>query len=130
VCPAEDTIGNRALTIAERFNAIKKKTKKKADRVRNDKANLPDTVELAIGMEVMVTFNVETDLDVARVEKIILDRRETVLGETMETSKEILLAYPPECVQVKLYRTKAQQLPGLAEGVIPIVPMERKFALP
>jgi hypothetical protein len=87
MCPAEDTIGNRSLTIAERLDAAKKKTKTKADRVRKDKGNLPDVVELAVGMEVMVTFNVQTDLDVANgargvVERVILDCRETISSQT------------------------------------------------
>lgn len=58
---------------------------------------------LAIGMQVMVTFNVATDLDLAngargRVVDIVLDSRES--GNT---------------------RVKA--LPGLRAGVLPVTPM-------
>lgn len=134
ICPAEDTIKGRPLTILERWRAGNKKTRSKADRGRRLQGKLPDRIELAVGMEVMVTYNVDTNLDVANgargvVEKIILDRRET-RTRSNNANPEVKLTYPPECVLVRLYRTKAAQLPGLDPGVIPIVPMERKFDLP
>lgn len=64
-------------------------------------------------MEVMVTFNVETQLDVANGARGVVQQ-----------------IIPPECVLVRLYRTKATQIPGLDPGVIPIVPIARKFNLP
>lgn len=129
--PAEDLVGNRALTMQERWDALQSKRGQKERYTCN---GLPDVVELAIGMEVMVTVNVETELDVAngsrgRVVDIILDRREDPIPAGSPTT-EIKLRFPPECVLVELYRTKAVQLPGLAQGVIPIFPMERGFEIP
>ncbi|KDN48170.1 hypothetical protein RSAG8_03186, partial [Rhizoctonia solani AG-8 WAC10335] len=124
VCPAEDTIDNRRLTITERWEASKKTPQRKADRGQRMKASLPDVLELAIGMEVMVTYNVETELDVANgacgvVERIIFVRREelpTILTSESTRPVELSLAYPPECVLVRLYRTKASTIEGLGPG--------------
>jgi ATP-dependent exoDNAse (exonuclease V) alpha subunit len=81
-------------------------------------------------MAVMVTVNVETELDVANgvrgvVVDVILDRREE--RDHLNLGAEVKLKYPPECVFVKLNCTKALQLPGLDQGAIPIFPMERSF---
>ncbi|KAG8718861.1 hypothetical protein FRC09_011978 [Ceratobasidium sp. 395] len=99
---------------------------------QKEKANLPDDVELAVGMEVMVTYNVETKLYVANkargvVQEIYADRREQILDALTESPREATLTYPPECVFVKLNRTKAYTLPGLEPGVMPIIPMERGY---
>lgn len=128
---AEDTIHSRPVTIQERWNAACKKTKNKSNRVCQTKAGLPNKVEVAIGMEVMVTVNVETELDVANgargvVVDIILDPRE----DSDTTGAEVKLQYPPACVLVKLHKTKAKQLEGLEDRVLPIVPMEAKYDLP
>jgi len=63
-CPAFDTIQGRKLTLEEKF-AVVAKPKSGRGRNRREHAKLADEVEIAIGMEVMVTFNVSTDLDVA-----------------------------------------------------------------
>ena len=70
ICPAEDRINNRQLTLAERYGVANRASRtrqngegRKRRRRNND---LPDTVELAVGMKVMVTENIETDLDVTR----------------------------------------------------------------
>ncbi|KDN38232.1 hypothetical protein RSAG8_09631, partial [Rhizoctonia solani AG-8 WAC10335] len=135
ICPAEDTIDNRRLTITERWEASKKTPQRKADRGQRMKASLPDVLELAVGMEVMVTYNVETELDVANgargvVERIIFDRREefpAMVASESTGPTEMSLTYPPECVLVRLYRTKASTIEGLGPGVVPIFPMTRKY---
>ncbi|QRV90748.1 Helitron helicase-like domain at N-terminus [Ceratobasidium sp. AG-Ba] len=134
VSPAEDKIGGRALTVEEKYTSAKKAAERKADKATGrENGALPDTVELAIGMEVMVTYNVETELDVANgargtIVEIILDRREQLDG-LAETPTEVKLNYPPECVLVKLARTKAQPIGELEQGVIPIVPMQRGYQI-
>src|SRR6266481_4261192 len=85
-----------------------------------------DTME-----SVMVTFNVETDLDIAngsrgKITKIVLDERET--GFT-PTPSIVELAYPPAYILVKMNRTKAVQLAGLEKNVLPLVPLERTFTI-
>ncbi|KAH7323300.1 hypothetical protein B0J17DRAFT_633207 [Rhizoctonia solani] len=88
----------------------------------------------------MVTYNVETELDIdvtngsrGVIEKIILDHREEVPASPEDSPKdpgEFTLSYPPECVLVRLYRTTAAEIPGLGPGVIPIIPMTRKYDIP
>jgi hypothetical protein len=63
------------------------KPKRRHGGKRDERAALPNRVELAIGMHVMVTFNVETDLDIANgsrgeITKIVLDERETEFSPT------------------------------------------------
>jgi hypothetical protein len=127
---AEDSIRGRGLTLQERF-IVTSKRKPTGGKSRSDKGGLSQTIQLAIGMKVMVTFNVKTELDIANgargeVTKIVLDKRGPPARK--DTSK-ILLKYPPAYVLVKLHRTKAGQLPGLPEGVVPIIPMRKKFTI-
>ncbi|KAG9310610.1 hypothetical protein JVU11DRAFT_9176 [Chiua virens] len=61
VCHAHDTIQGRPLSLGEKFAVASKRSRERQEEM----AGLPNTVELAIGVEVMVTFNVETSLDVA-----------------------------------------------------------------
>jgi len=82
-------------------------------------------------MHVMVTFNVETDLDIANgsrgeITKIVLDERET---EFSPTAAIVELTYPPVYVLIKLNRTKAVQLDGLEKNILPLVPIERTFTI-
>lgn len=118
---AVDEISGRKLTEPERRAVLSK---------RESEMPLPDLVELAVGMKVMVTFNIATEIDITNgargtVYDIILD------GETESDGENIIaLNKPPLCVLVKLDRTRAPQLPGLPIGVIPIVPMEKKFSIP
>jgi hypothetical protein len=81
-----------------------------------------------MGMRVMVTVNVQTDLDVANgargeiVDIVLEDGEQIGTGESVVTLKR-----PPLYVLVKLDRTKATTLTGLTNGVIPIVPMSRPY---
>jgi hypothetical protein len=77
----------------------------------------------------MVTFNVNTNLDVANrmrgvITKIVIDNREPPypMDDAM-----ITLKYPPLYVLVKLLKTKMPALDGLQEGVIPIVPIMKTY---
>ncbi|KAF8433225.1 hypothetical protein L210DRAFT_3412351, partial [Boletus edulis BED1] len=97
---------------------------------QDERAGLPNVVELAIGLQVMVTFNVETDLDVANgsqgeISGIVLAQDEAC--ETRSSSGVVELSQMPAYVLVKMQRTKAKRLDGLEEGVLPLVPMERSF---
>lgn len=97
---------------------------------KGDPAGLPDTVQLAVGMKVMVTYNIETELDVANgargtVERIIvhdMDNREAGVQGHIQR-----LARPPVCVLVRLWRTKVKALLGLEQGVVPIIPIRNRF---
>ena len=116
ICPSLDTIKGSPLTLEERYAlaSIPKKSR------RRDKG-LPEFIDLSIGMKVMVTNNLQTDLDITNgargvIVDIILNPEEPPLDE----GPVITLKHPPECVLVKLSRTRAAALPGLDEGVIPI----------
>ena len=115
-CPSLDTIKGSPLTLEERYAlaSLPKKSRKR------DKG-LPEFIHLAIGMNVMVTNNLQTDLDITNgargvVTSIILSPDEPPLDEGPVHT----LKYLPECVLVKLSRTRAAALPSLEEGVIPI----------
>ncbi|EUC67452.1 ATP-dependent DNA helicase PIF1, partial [Rhizoctonia solani AG-3 Rhs1AP] len=99
--------------------------------VKGDAGGLPDTVFVAVGMKVMVTYNIETDLDVANGARgtvvQIITGDSNVTGSHAGHLQE--LSRPPICVLVKLWRTKIKKLGDLDEGVIPIVPMRTRFSL-
>jgi ATP-dependent exoDNAse (exonuclease V) alpha subunit len=89
-------------------------------------------VFLAKGMSVMVMVNVETEIDIANgsrgvIEEIITHPEE---GDTQHGDIEHRLQRPPVCVLVRLAKTRAPQLTGLAKGVVPIVPRRGNFPLP
>jgi hypothetical protein len=78
LCPAPDTVNGRPLTLPERYSLAKSKMRGENSRKGGDLAN---ELELGIGMKVMVTENMETDLDVANgsqgvIVNIILDADE------------------------------------------------------
>jgi len=123
-------MGGRQLTLEERLCMA---TKRKGNRSANtqERAGLSKQVELAVGMEVMVTYNVVTDLDVTNgargvVEKIVLDPKEEAYSAEQT---DVKLCYPPAYVLVHLYRTKAQTLEGLDDGVVPLAPLMKPFTI-
>ncbi len=119
---AEDTIGGRQMTLKERYVlAMRKPAKGKQKR-----KDLPEMVEVAIGAKVLVTQNIETDLDIAN------GTRGTIVDIKREPphkhDKDIIdLKYPPAYILVKLKKTRLKQLPGLEAGVIPIQPIVQKM---
>ncbi|KIJ58098.1 hypothetical protein HYDPIDRAFT_34496 [Hydnomerulius pinastri MD-312] len=86
-------------------------TKPRKQQGKNDQhAGLPNIIDLAIGMHVMVTFNVEIDLDLTdgargQIVEIVLDEHETMFSST---DAVIELDYPPAYVLVKMNQTKAK----------------------
>ena len=117
ICPALDTIKGSLLTLEERYALASRH--KNTKRRRNK--DLPESILLAIGMKVMVTNNLQTDLDITNgargvITDIILNQNEPPL----EDGSTVRLKLLPECVLVKLSRTRAAALPHLEEGVIPI----------
>ena len=95
ICHAEDTIKTRPLSLLERY-ALAQRSTGDGRRKRKD---LPETIELAIGMKVMVTSNIATDLDITNgargtVVDIVLNPEEPPLGD----SSIIALKHLPQCV--------------------------------
>jgi hypothetical protein len=129
ISPASDTIKGRPLTMEERFLVAAAKSKNGGAN-RKEKAGLQNLVELAVGMRVMVTTNVRTDLDIANgargeIVAIVLEDNE----DPPQNRPVIRLKRPPLYVLVRMDRTRASKLKGLDEGVIPIVPMARTFTI-
>lgn len=128
ICPAQDKIKGRALTLVERYAVATRATKGGS---RSEKRQeLPDKIEVAIGMKVMVTFNVQTDLDITNgargtVVDIILDPEEPPLTDDCI----ITLKYLPVYMLVKLSRTRANTLEGLEEAVVPVEPITKTFQI-
>ena len=58
-----DTVGGKLLSLAEQFTVLTKANGKKDGE--QEHAGLAKKMELAIGMQVMVTWNVQLELDVA-----------------------------------------------------------------
>ena len=96
-----------------------------------EQGGLMKEIELAIGIPVMVTFNVRTELDVANgvrgvIEAIMMDEREE--QSALKENSTIHLQHPPRYVLMKLHRTKQPPLEGLTQNVIPITPVTKSFS--
>jgi hypothetical protein len=125
ICRAEDMVKGRLLTPLEERVVSNRDAMQKGKNA----GDLQREVHVAIGMEVMVTRNIETDLDITNsargtVVDIFLHPDEPPHDEEEWTTK---LNYPPPFILVKLNRTRASQLKGLDESVIPIEPITRTF---
>ena len=88
------------------------------------KNDLPDTIQITIGMKVMVTKNIETDLDITNgargeIVDIILDPDEPPIGN----DPIVTLKHLPAHILVKMARTRATQL----EGLLRFLPMPTIF---
>jgi hypothetical protein len=107
------------------------KKQRKHREKHDERAALPNKLELAKGMKVMVTFNVETDLDTANgacgeIAEIVLNEHETAFSPTVLI---VELTYPPAYILVKINRTKAVQLEELEKDVLPLAPLEHTFTI-
>ena len=120
---ALETIKGSPLTLEERY-ALANNTK---NTKRRCKKVLLEAIHLTIGMKVIVTDNLQTDLDITNgacgtIVDVLLSRDEPPLEE----GSTVMLKYLPECVLVKLDRTRAVALPQLGEGVILIQSVSSK----
>ncbi|KAI9566423.1 hypothetical protein HD554DRAFT_2115658, partial [Boletus coccyginus] len=117
ICPATDHIQGRLLSLAERFAMASKIDSRR--RKQDEHGGLPDIVMLSVGMMIMVTFNIETDLDILNEEESQFSMSDPV----------VRLSHTPAYVLVRMLNTKVTQLEGLDKGVIPIVPEKRTFTI-
>ncbi|KAJ7805180.1 hypothetical protein B0H14DRAFT_2611557 [Mycena olivaceomarginata] len=135
VCSADDTHKGQSLNLAQRYTLALHLGRRQNGKKQMQMKDLPNMIELAIGMKVLVTSNIETDLDLANgargdIVDIILDPEEPPLGE----GPIVHLRKLPVYILVKLARTRASRLEGLDERVIPLEPAQTtyhvKFDLP
>ena len=126
VVDAEDTIGRerRTLTPKERLTV--------AGMDIEATQKIENRIYLAIGMKVMVTRNIATDIGLANGSRgsiidIVLDGRETA-GPNDITDGIVHLAYPPAMVVVKPSNSPPfETFVGLRAGEVPMFPTELKF---
>ena len=124
ICNAEDTISPKS---PHRMGRIIPKHRDGHDHNLNTKT-LPPQIELAIGMKVMVTENIETDLDITNGAKgVITDIVLHPDEPPFEPGSVVVLKHLPAFILVKLDRTKTSRLAGLESGVIPVEP--RKISM-
>jgi hypothetical protein len=129
ISPGIDTINGRSLSLAERFAVLTKVGEKKDGG--DERAGMQKTVELAIGMPVMVTSNIHTELDIAN------GSRGEVVGIVLQSDEEQsrnndcirVLNHPPSYVLIRLQRTKIDKLPHLPPHIIPISPITKTFSI-
>jgi hypothetical protein len=116
---AHDTIKGRTLNLREKY-AFKSHYKQMQSGRRRRTKDLPWQVELAVGMKVMVTENIKTDLDLTngargQIVNMVLSPDEPAIGN----APVVHLKHLP---LVKLMHTCATRLEGLNECVIPVEP--------
>ena len=101
-----------------------------ATAMQNKKRDvLKSTLQVALGMHVLVTLNVQTDIDVANGAKGTVVG--LVLHEDEESSDDSIrtLHHTPSCMFIKMDRTRAECLHRLQDDVIPIVPALKSFKI-
>jgi len=130
VCTAEDRINGRLLTTSEECVLEAHRGQRRKGNLRTSK-DLPHQVELAIGMRVMVTTNIDTDLDITNgaqgeIVDIVLHPDEPSFDKSQS---RIFLKHLPCYILVKLTRTRATQLNGLPKDVIPIEPTSTTYRI-
>jgi hypothetical protein len=119
ICPAHDECHGRPLALSERCDlAIKMKSAKRSKATAN-------IVEFATGAQVLVTQNLDVDIDVTNgvrgeIVGVVLDPEEEA---ELEEAAVVKLTRMPKCLLVKMARTRQGKLDGLEDGVIPIKPV-------
>ena len=126
VCRAEDSISGKKNSPTGRILS------KGGEYTNRQGRTAPATIEMAVGMKVMVTENLDTDLDItngARGEIIAIVLHPDEPPSTQDSV--VHLRHLPVYILVKLIKTRASQLPLLDQGVIPIEPhiSSTKFAV-
>lgn len=112
-CTAHDTIRGRTIGMKER--CILKTHRGKRKKGGHNVKDLPYAIEIAIGMKVMVTTNIETNLDIMNgaqggIIDIILHPEEPPIDPNKAV---VQLKYIPAYLLVKLSRTRATRLEGV-----------------
>jgi hypothetical protein len=115
VCTADDTLS------AKKTSTSPKIIPKGGEYIDRQGRTPPDKLEVAVGMKVMITENLDTDLDITN------GARGIIVGVTLHPDEPPLsddsvvhLHYLPVYILVRLHRTRASKLPGLDDRVIPI----------
>lgn len=94
-------------------------------------ANLPNKVDFAVGMKIMVLQNIATQADLANgsrgiITNIILDPNEHAVPDA---DNKVHLQHPPAAILFLSNSNTNCHIPGLPKGVIPIFPSRNTFTL-
>ena len=127
-CKADESIKGESLTVAEKYAVYQRQINLDSTQRKQE---LPQTLQMAIGMKVMVTQNVVTDLDITN------GARGTIVDIGLHPDEppicdlqpKVELKYLPLCVLVKLDHTRTSQLTGLEECVIPVEPATQPYRI-
>ncbi|KIK22945.1 hypothetical protein PISMIDRAFT_101620, partial [Pisolithus microcarpus 441] len=124
VCAADDTVKGEWLSLEEHFAFVSQ-----MNGGHHQKGNLPDSVEISLGMKVMVMQNVETDLDIMnRACGIVVDILLHLDEPTFPvTGGAVHLKHLPLYILVKLCRICTSHLPGLQPSVILVKPVSKTY---
>lgn len=123
---AEHRTAHRALNTAEeaaiRTHEINKKT---------DNNELPLTLELAIGMPILITQNLHTEHDITNgargvIVDIVLDSSQPTPSQSLPT---VHLHRPPAFILVRLDHSRAPRFGTETETIIPVSPIIKSFRL-
>ncbi|KAK7049991.1 hypothetical protein VNI00_005422 [Paramarasmius palmivorus] len=98
---------------------------------QNTKQDLPENKSIAVGAQVMVIQNIETDLDLANGARstnvdIVLHPEEPPIPPEQNV---VHLQRLPLYILVKLERTHFETFDGLKEGAIPIQPRQQTMQI-
>ena len=93
--------------------------------------NLPNKVDLAVGMKAMVLQNIATHADLTNSSRGIITDIILHPNEDAVTNAEnkVYLKYPPVAILFSPFSSSDVQLPGLPKGIIPIFPSRNTFSL-
>ncbi len=130
VCQAYDTFQGHTLTVREHLEMARNHPRQREGKNR-EHGGLPDELTLSVGMNVIITINVQTDLDVANGSwgKIIAITLQVQDKQAAKNNLVVKLTQVLAYVLVKMERTKVPTLAGLSENVIPLTAAECTFSL-
>jgi hypothetical protein len=124
----EDTVGNTRIPTNMEQKAII------AALPINKTRKLAYRLEVAIGMDVMVTMNITTEADLAngsrsKIKDIILDCREHLADTDIDEEGVVWLQYPPAMILFEPIHHEFDPFPRLDPGLIPLFPCEYSFTI-
>jgi hypothetical protein len=123
---AEDMTEGCPLRLKERWAVARHVFKDNSHTARlKRQGGLQKVIELALGCKVIITMNLDTDMDIAngvrgQIMEMWADPQEE--SGTMHSVQE--MKYPPTCILVKLERFHGHEIEDLGEGTIPIFPIQ------
>ena len=130
-CKAEGTIKGEPLTLREQHGLVAQGTNGgERKRQRRFNQDLLESIDVAVGMKVIATQNVEIDLDITNgargtIVGIILHPDEPMISDAEAQTVELQCL--PLYVLAKLDRTRTTQFAGLDESIILVEPKTQTF---